>query len=178
MHENLCLQIEIENLSAHVEKYKRHILRTETKNKLPYIGDKVKATEKVEKKVAFVSTDPKSIIKRQPRKTEDLQKTTAEQSEIPIKTLFEKNRSSKIKEITEILPAKPNHEYHFESITQSKVSTNTEEADADLALVQISENPSQFSMEQTEFSSCATSRIAIRTQSAPEIIQTSSVHIA
>lgn len=164
-------------MSAQLEKYKRHILRIETKNKLPYIGSKTKTNEKVEKKVAFANADPKSIIKTQSQKTEDksrqkTQEIAVKKNEVPIETLFEKHKPSKSNKISEILP--PKLECNFESVTESKVSIKTEEVDGDLALVQISENPSQFSMEQTEFTSYTTSKTAIRTQSAPEIIQSCS----
>lgn len=164
-----------------MEKYKRHIFRNQTKNKLPYINNdnKSKSNEKVEKKVVFAAKDIKTAFKSQKQSSED--KSTLEKTRAMIRPkprysekLREKKRAAEAPEITEILPAKPNNECKFESTTQSKISTRIEESDADLALVQISENPSQFSMERTEFSSCTTSRIAIRTQSAPEIIETSS----
>lgn len=149
VHDNLCLQMEIENLTQQLDKAKQHVIKTESRNKLKYIKSNTKTNEKTCKKKVTINPNVEKLTK-----SSHPEKEKMAQGE-PISTIYEKAKKRGI----------------------PTISTQTEPniSQVNLALAQVSGYPSQMSTCEceTDMSTCTSARTPVRTQSAPEVIESS-----
>lgn len=168
MHENLCLQLEVDSKSFELEKLKQQISRSDTHNSLQYVNSKTRSlnsSERKEKKV--VRIDSHTTIIRQNSESGSSEKSSSE----PITKIYERKKTSDVPTITELLSSEQKSSVAPHS-TSSKTSSSSsshytlKSTKESMALMQVSSNASAV------FSSENGSE-PIRTQSAPEIVQSS-----
>lgn len=161
MHENLCLQLEVDSMSVELDKLKRKLSRSDTQNSLKYVNSKTKSisSEKIkEKKVVRIDSNT-TVIKHD-------SKNVASAS-IPdvVTKIYERKQTPDVPTIREILPENSSvYSTPAEKSSTSQTSKSTKESI--MALMQVSSNGSvTFGSESgTE---------PVRIQSAPEIVQSS-----
>lgn len=138
----------MDNLKQQLDRYKQHIVKTESHNKLQYISSKPKPAKKKPKKT--VRIDPNIDYGK-------------DESDVEVVTkLYERNATEgtpKIKIVEqEVCRGKE----------QERLKHVLDDNDSRITLLQVSGFPSQVPSDQT-IASCP-----VRTQSAPEIVQSSS----
>lgn len=161
VHDNLCLQMEIENLTQQLDKAKQHVIKTESRNKLKYINSNPNTNEiktstcKCKKKVTI---NPHVEKRTNSGHTEKERMAHGE----PISKIYERAETQAIPTIAVVEAQTGPELYGYNS-------------QANLALAQVSGFPSQMSTYEceTDMSTCVSARTPVRTQSAPEVIESS-----
>lgn len=165
VHDNLTLQLQVQQLKEELYDMKGKLERTESRKKLPYIHrTKTTKTDLKERKDESNSKRPLSIK----HSKLNVQKTTKKQENIETREVVSGNNNSTQTPLVTVLPPKEGFFADDEISEYKSLITNNFDS---LDLVQISENPSQVSNEY--ISSLTSSRQVIRTQSAPEIVSSS-----
>lgn len=159
VHDNLCLQMEIENLTQQLDKAKQHVIKTESKHKLKYINSNPKTNEKEACKCKKkVTINPNVEKLTNSGHTENERMAHGE----PISKIYERTETQGTPTIAAVQtdPAPELYEYNSK---------------ANLALTQVSGFPSQMTTCEceTDMSTCGSTRTPVRTQSAPEVIESS-----
>lgn len=159
VHENLCLQLEVDSMSSELEKLKLKISRSDTRSSLKYINSKTKSTcsEKKEKKV--VRIDSNTTVIKQKCEDENVEK---EKNTIPadgITKIYERTQTPDVPIITELIPDKSSVYLTVAKASSSQTSRSVKES---IPLMQVS-----------PISSVMFGSEPIRTESAPEIVQSS-----
>ncbi|XP_044754673.1 synaptonemal complex protein 1-like isoform X2 [Coccinella septempunctata] len=143
VHENLCLQMEIDRLNSQFDKMKLKYTKSETNNRLKYIHS-IKAEaqarckhEKKEKKRVRITTEDRSVISdEKPNKMlKSNLKTTKCQSEI-IK-IFERSESADtptIQMVNEENAKKQHHKKHKKSCKKTNSKTRVEHSKSDVTV--------------------------------------------
>lgn len=163
VHENLCLQLEVDSMAMEIEKLKHKISRTDTRNSLKYVNSKTKSncSEKKEKKVVRIDSNT-TVIKQ---KHEDEEAETKEGSPPPatetVTKIYERTETPDMPIITELQTDKSSVYLTVAKTSSSQTTKSTKES---MPLMQVSSNGSVMLGSENE---------PIRTQSAPEIVQSS-----
>lgn len=161
MHENLCLQLDVDRMSLEIDKLKQQISRNDLQSNLKYVNSKTKSSsssEKKEKKVVRINSNT-TIIKH---KTEE--RVSLALPPEPVTKIFERIETPGVPLITEFSnEAKISAQSSVKSISSSHSAKSTE---GSMALMQVSKDASPI------FGSENGSE-PVRTQSAPEIVQSS-----
>lgn len=150
MHENLCLQLEVDSKSIEIERLKRQISRSDTQTNLKYVNSKTRSSsssERKEKKVVRIDSNTTIIQHSSGSEVETITK------------LYERRKTPDVPVITE-LPAiehKPSRDSSANTLRSVRESMALMQVSSDASGMFGSENGSE----------------PIRTQSAPEIVQSS-----
>ncbi|KAI4462285.1 hypothetical protein MML48_5g00005937 [Holotrichia oblita] len=174
-HENLCLRLEIDRLTLEVERMKMLQVRNETNSKLKYINHKNKSEISDRKKSNHFDKDSiKEPHYNTPNTEEQLiritndddasqkSKSLRKESEMSIRKIFENEIKCCLPGFTAVATSE-NGVGNGDGLTVDNKEENFD-------LIQLHENPSQSFTNDSEFTQCYN---AVRTQSAPEIVQTS-----
>lgn len=188
MYENLCLQLEVDNLHMKYEKLKLDKTKSETNNRLKYIKhEKTKSAKKEHKKVRIKEEQPEKLEKDFANIPSTSQTRHVQQrpSDEEVLKIFERNRLPGIPHI-KILSG-------FETPSSSHASQNgpsqipqvlekpkdVEATKKDALMKNVLEKPnSKLALFQVSNVSSRTSTVTngslVRVRSSPEIVRTSS----
>lgn len=158
VHENLCLQLEVDSKTLEIERLKQQLTRCDAHTNLKYVNSKTKSntSEKKEKKIVRIDSNT-TIIKQKPEKETKEKKCGNSDA---VTKIYERNKTPDVPIIiTELSPA-------FAASSRSSSQNTIKSAKESMALMQVSSNASAI------FGSEIGSE-PIRTESAPEIVQSS-----
>lgn len=172
-HDNLCLRLEIDRLSLEVERLKMLQVRNDTNSKLKYINHRNKrehcekrkpggSADNIKENSAYGQIKEEQLIYISNQDEYSQKSNSRKESEMSIRQIFENEIKCGLVGVT-VASAE------IASRNGTRLADGSEK-EGDFDLIQLHENPSQTMTNDSEFSQCYN---AVRTQSAPEIVQAS-----
>lgn len=156
MHENLCLQLEVDSKTAEIEKLKQKISRCDIRNELKYVNSKSKSNSPTKKEKKIVRIDSSATVITQKCDCKDSEKEKVISKTDTVTKIYERTETVDVPVITELKG----------KISEGSSSQITRSAKESMALMQVSSNGS-IGLDSEIGSE------PVRTQSAPEIVQSS-----
>lgn len=149
-------------MAMDIEKLKQKISRSDLRNNLKYVNSKSKSnnstSEKKDKKV--VRIDSNTTVIKQTREDDNAETEESPPSPDAVTKIYERTRTPDVPIITELKPDKSSVQFTVANTSSAQTTKSTES----IPLMQVSSNGSVMFGSESE---------PIRTQSAPEIVQSS-----
>lgn len=165
VHENLCLQLQVDSMTLEIEKLKQQITRNTTENNLKYINSNTRSScsDKKEKKVVRINSNTTIIEqKTSMSKLKDPKGKSAD----TITKIYERKKSDGVPSIVELTTDEPKNLVEPIQKLEEESKLALKYVEGSMALMQVSGSSSQVFCSET-------GNEPIRTQSAPEIVQSS-----
>ncbi|XP_022918497.1 uncharacterized protein [Onthophagus taurus] len=175
-HENLCLRLELDKLNLEMDKHRMLEIQLETNSKLKYINHKTRSETQIEKDTSGEHSKLPGHDRKQSKSEQKLRsKNTDRNTEtLDLYQFEEKPRTAKIKSVKNDFEIAENMKISTEERPCKEKDDTNGDGSMNIDLLRLDFIEKKFSETFTQSSDCTNDTYdAVRTQSAPEIVQSS-----